>query len=309
MFKFKSTNDFFCFADGEMETLARIKSANTVRNYLTALNSLESFLHRRRLPLCNFNRQLMQDYEQWLLHGGLCRNTSSAYLRSLQSLFNRAVDQGLTPERNPFRRVFTGNEKTRKRTLKLREMKCLLATRPANHRLRLAADVCQFCFYVCGMPFVDVAHLRWSQISGGYLSYRRRKTGVAVTVRLQPEALAILRRYRDRDSEYVFPLMNNDNPKDYPLALARYNRALARLGRKVCVGRKLTSYVVRHSWASQSERVSMPDRVKGLGLGHTNVRTTSVYVASIGQGVLDRYNRRLLNTMHFEPSFGTAIRT
>ena len=309
MFKFKRTDDFFCFAEGEMKSLALIKSANTVRNYHTALNSLELFLHRRRLPLRHVSRQLMQDYEQWLLHSGLCRNTSSAYLRSLQALFNRAVDQGLTPERNPFRRVFTGNEKTCKRTLGLQDVKRLLAARPADDRLRLAADVASFSFYVCGMPFVDVAHLKWSQLSHGYLSYRRRKTGVGVTVRLQPEALAILKRYRDRNSEYVFPLLHDDNPQDYPLALTRYNRALARLGRETGISRKLTSYVVRHSWASQSERISMPDRVKGQGLGHTNVRTTTIYVASIDHGQLDRYNRRLLNTLLSEPSVGAAKRT
>ena len=289
--------DFFRFAECEMITLVCIKRASTVRNYKTALNALALFLGVRRLLLDDISRQLMQDFEQWLQHNGKCRNTSSAYLRSLKSLFNRAVDAGLTPERNPFRRVFTGNEKTVKRSLSPCDMRRVLSAAPTDERLRLAADVCRFSFYVCGMPFVDVAHLKWSQIAGGYLTYRRQKTGVRVSVRLQPEALALLSRYRGRGGEYVFPLLRRGDPRDYPLALARYNRALARLGRQVGVSRHLTSYVVRHSWASESQRIGMPDMAKSRAMGHTNVRTTTIYIASIDDGQLDRYNRRLLNTL------------
>ena len=226
--------DLFCYAEREMKQLADIRKASTVRNYMTALNALAQYLGRRSLPLDDIDRQLMQDFEQWLQHHGKCRNTSSAYLRSLKALFNRAVDAGLTAERNPFRRVFTGNDMT-------------------NDRQRVAVDVFLFSVTVCGMPFVDVAHLRWSQIKDGRLFYRRRKTGECLSVQLEPEAKEILRRYEGRGTDgYVFPVLTQgDDDKAYHNALSRYNRCLRRWGQKAGLQRHLTSYVARHTWASQ----------------------------------------------------------
>ena len=42
--------------------------------------------------------------------------------------------------------------------------------------MALARDLFLFSFYALGMPFVDMAYLRHEQISGGYLTYNRRKT-------------------------------------------------------------------------------------------------------------------------------------
>ena len=60
--------DLFCYAEREMKQLADIRKASTVRNYMTALNALAQYLGRRSLPLDDIDRQLMQDFEQWLQH-------------------------------------------------------------------------------------------------------------------------------------------------------------------------------------------------------------------------------------------------
>ena len=299
----KPKMDFFRYADGEMKRLATIRSASTVKNYKTALNALAEFLGRRRLPLDDVSRQLMRDFEQWLLHHGRCRNASSAYMRSLHSLFNRAVDAGLTSERNPFQRVFTGNDKTRKRALGQKEMNSLLHVATEDDRLRLAADVCRFSFAACGMSFADVARLRWSDIEGDRLTYRRQKTDVRVSVRLEKEALSVLHRYRGKgDGEYVFPLIRRDSPSDYVNALARYNRALQKLANRAGISRQVTSYAIRHTWATEARRQGVPTGVTAQGLGHTHERTTEIYLASIDQGQLDHYNRKLLKMVFNDTS-------
>mgnify|MGYP002624602022 CR=1 FL=1 len=300
-----SRHDFFCYVDGEMKTLVRIKQSSTVRNYKTALNALERYLGRRSLPFSHITRQLIQDFEQWLWHCGLCRNTSSAYLRSLQSLFNRAVDKHLVREHNPFRRVFTGNEKTEKRGLRTSELRLLLHTDiGSDSRLRQARDVFCFSLAVCGMPFVDVAHLQWSQIEGGRLVYRRRKTGSRLSIRLEAEALSILKRYgyeRDGNNSdgFIFPLLHADANDDnvYRNTLAAYNRRLQRIGQRAGLKRRLTSYVVRHTWASLAQLHDMPVAVTQKGLGHTSLRTTAFYLADMADDRLDCCNRRLLHTI------------
>ena len=266
---------------------------------MTALNALAQYLGRRSLPLDDIDRQLMQDFEQWLQHHGKCRNTSSAYLRSLKALFNRAVDAGLTAERNPFRRVFTGNAHTVKRGLSRSEFKRLLACDMSNDRQRVAVDVFLFSVTVCGMPFVDVAHLRWSQIKDGRLFCRRRKTGECLSVQLEPEAKEILRRYEGRGTDgYVFPVLTQgDDDKAYHNALSRYNRCLRRWGQKAGLQRHLTSYVARHTWASQANENNIPIAVISQGLTHTNLRTTTNYIASLSTFRLDHSNHQLIRLL------------
>ena len=291
--------DLFCYAEREMKQLADIRKASTVRNYMTALNALAQYLGRRSLPLDDIDRQLMQDFEQWLQHHGKCRNTSSAYLRSLKALFNRAVDAGLTAERNPFRRVFTGNAHTVKRGLSRSEFKRLLACDMSNDRQRVAIDIFLFSVTVCGMPFVDVAHLRWSQIKDGRLFCRRRKTGECLSVQLEPEAKEILRRYEGRGTDgYVFPVLTQgDDDKAYHNALSRYNRRLRRWGQKAGLQRHLTSYVARHTWASQANENNIPIAVISQGLTHTNLRTTTNYIASLSTFRLDHSNHQLIRLL------------
>ncbi|MBO1694932.1 site-specific integrase, partial [Bacteroides uniformis] len=44
-------------------------------------------------------------------------------------------------------------------------------------------------FMLRGIPFVDLAYLHKRDLQGNILSYRRRKTGRALTVSLTPEAM------------------------------------------------------------------------------------------------------------------------
>ena len=53
---------------------------------------------------------LKQRYENYLLTGGLCPNTTSFYLRNLRSAYSKAVKAKLcpAPRQNPFAEVYTG---------------------------------------------------------------------------------------------------------------------------------------------------------------------------------------------------------
>ena len=53
-----------------------------------------------------------------------------------------------------------------------------------------------------GMPFVDLAHLRKSDLKDGYLTLRRRKTGMPLSARVDSRAMQLLERYRNRDKAY-----------------------------------------------------------------------------------------------------------
>ena len=69
-----------------------------------------------------------------------------------------------------------------------------------------------------GMPFVDLAHLRKSDLKDGYLTLRRRKTGMPLSARVDGRAMQLLERYRNRDdtSPYLLCFLDG-NLRVWPL--------------------------------------------------------------------------------------------
>ena len=146
----------------------------------TTFNSFSRFLGGKDIGLRQMEGRLMQRYENCLLTGGLCPNTTSFYLRNLRSAYSKAVRAKLcpVPRQNPFAEVYTGVAKTRKRAVcadTLRAIRELdLDERPD---LDYARNLFLLSFYTRGMAFADMAGLRRSDLKEGILCYVRRKTG------------------------------------------------------------------------------------------------------------------------------------
>ncbi len=269
----------------------------TVCNYRTALRSLARFA-TPELPLARLDTDMIQRYEQWLRQQGVCLNTISCYLRSLRSLFKL---RGLGGD-DVFKDVYTGKAKTRKRSvpedvfLHLSELRLRHGT-----FIALARDAFLFSFFAQGMPFVDLAHLRISQIADGHIVYQRRKTGQRIIVKIEPCMQTILNRYRRTASPYAFPFITHTEERqaeaDYQQALNRYNRALKRLAALTGTDYRLTSYVARHSWASQAYSQNVDIGVIAQALGHGNPQTTLTYVRELDDHRIEEANHRLLE--HF----------
>ena len=95
----------------ELRQIGKVRTAGTYQN---ALNSFERFRgHRGDIPLDELDSNQMITYESWLKGTGVCPNTSSYYMRNLRAIYNRAVSEGLVVQRNPFKHVYTGIDKTK----------------------------------------------------------------------------------------------------------------------------------------------------------------------------------------------------
>ena len=297
---------------GFVDAAARGVSRSTAGNYRTAVRSFVRFNSGRDVPLSALNAETLRRYERWLREGGVCPNTSSCYMRSLRALYNKAAARRLVKDKAPFKGVFTGNEKTVKRSIgaeEIRRLKSLSSFPPpcgggkekeaAPASGAFALDLFLFSFYSMGMPFADLAHLRKPQVKDGVLTYRRRKTGRQVRVALEPCMLAILEKYRTEGTDYLFPILykvkdGRQVSVSYSCALNRYNRSLKQLARQAGISANLTSYVARHSWASIAYEQGIGLPVISKALGHTNTETTLVYIEGIKDERLAKANRELL---------------
>lgn len=292
---------FFRFIEQEIERASADGQRSTSRNYRTALNSLRRFCQKKDLRFQDFTPRMAAAYELWLKQEGICLNTASCYMRSLRAVYNKAVEQGLTSDGQPFRHVYTGVEHTAKRSLATDSLHCLqqlLLKEGSPHAV--ARDLFLFSLQACGMPFVDMAYLTRAQINDGYLSYHRHKTGRLVTIRLEERMMQIIKRYESISfSPYVFPIIRSADPdtayRHYRTGIGYYNRLLRQLAHRCGFTEKLTSYASRHSWASLAYESNVMLPVISKALGHATTQTTLIYIRELKDDALEQANRQIMD--------------
>lgn len=271
---------FLLSANDCVNVVSDCVSKSTVTNYKTALRSFAAFCREYGNDGL-MTAATMTSYQQWLSQRGIRRNTSSCYLRSLRSLYKRTF-----PETgNPFSGTFTGNERTRKRALSAEMMARFVngAPRPGAP-LRLWHDVFLFSFLGLGIPFADLARLSHDNITGDTIVYHRRKTSQRISVPLLPEMREIIQRYRGSSPcGLLFPILPSADCgwQTYHNCITRYNRALHRLSVAAGLPGDITSYVARHTWASLANTSGVSLHHISQALGHTNIKTTEIYLARI----------------------------
>lgn len=272
----------------------------TASNYSCALKHFRSFRRNEDIALANLTVNLMKDFQSYLIGQGLKMNTVSLYNRVLKAAYNYALDEELLQtDRRPFRKVFTGREQTRKRTLEKCALKRLVRLNPGkNERLEFARDLFLFSIYTQGMAFVDIARLTKAQVRAGYIVYQRSKTNQYLKIAVQPCAREIIDKWTVADSPYLFPILADCRKKytvRYDSALRAYNKQLHELAGRLGLEEGLSSYVARHTWASLAKWSGIKDSVISEAMGHNNVATTTIYLASLSPEVINSANRKVLS--------------
>ena len=293
------------FIKNEIDKAKERHSYKTAANYLTAANSLSHFWEHREWTFADIIHDEMGLFQRWLVERGLCMNTISCYMRSLRTLYNRAVECGLVEDTHPFSKVFTGKKYTRKRSAQEEDIHRLrnlyLGERSS---LSLARDIFLFSFYAMGMPFVDIAFLRKSQIKNGQFKYARHKTGQEIVVSIEPCMAEIMEKYAHVDTDYVFPIITEqDNTlayRQYQSQLRLYNHNLGILSKRIKASQPLSSYVVRHTWASLAYKHDFDVKLISKALGHTSTSTTLIYIKRLFDPTLADANRHLLAKLDIE---------
>ena len=319
------------FRDYTLGLIGRLRLSDrcrTAESYLTSFNSFMRFRDDVDVSLDKIDADLMTAYEGYLRREGICPNTSSYYMRNLRAIYNRAVEDGLTVQCYPFRRVYTGIDRTVKRAVPLQVIgRIRNLDLSLDPRLDYARDLFMFSFYTRGMSFVDMAYLKKKDLRGGFLSYYPHNTphllSVALVViqrsvrviSLPPPTVhrrqflsvrwarpmqAIVEKYDTADTPYLLPIIRDvsrDDRNQYLSASHQVNIRLKELGARLGLDMPLTTYVARHAWASIAwdKRVSMS--VISRALGHHSEHTTRIYLASLDTSAVDCANRDILKAL------------
>ena len=225
----KEKESLLGFLNGMSRKMLSEGRESTSNSYMSTRLSLKRFLSGKDLPLADIDHSLIDGYAGWLKDTGVADSTRSFYLRTLRTAINYAVKEGIIDAASdPFRNVNTkarfdraDNEAahlSRESILKIANLD--LSDSP---KLDLARDMFMFGFYCRGMEQTDIINLRPENLRDNELTYRRRGTGKEITLSLDPEATAILKKYDNRRPDFLFPLkttsqVNLDKPLKYKVS-------------------------------------------------------------------------------------------
>ncbi len=252
-------------------------------------------------------------------------------MRTLRAIYNRTVAEGRTMRRteNIFAGVYTGVAPTRKLALTAAELALLAAHDPTLSEgisarqdplppyLRQALAMFLFCYHARGMCFVDMAHLKKSDLRGETITYHRQKTGQQIELLVLPAMRRIIDWFAPyvAGSSYVFPVLTDDarDPDlQYTSGLRLQNIRLKKIAARCGISKKFSTHCARHSWATIAKNANLPLAVISEGLGHANQQTTEIYLASLERSVLDNASRLVSDAIipRIQPvAAGSAVKT
>lgn len=276
--------------------------------YQSALNAFLAFSGNPRFKLKDLSPAVLKHFEQYLRKRNCSWNTVATYMRSLRSAYNRCVDIGRVPYvPRLFEHVHTGARTNIKRALDTSDLKRLLAWIDDGEDdcispdVRKAGVIFALMFLLRGLPFVDLAFLRKTDLCGNVLVYRRKKTGRLLTVVLPSEAIRLMVEIenQDRRSPYLFSIIGNweDQEKayrEYQSALRFFNYKLVELGRYLGIGAHLSTYAARHSWATLAYHCEIHPGIISEAMGHSSIAVTETYLKPFQDERIDEANKQII---------------
>ena len=260
----------------------------TAHVYRSSTNAIIAYCGEGDFSFDEVTPEWLKGFEIHLRGKGCSWNTVSTYLRTFRAVYNRAVNSRMvvyTP--HLFRSVYTGTRADHKRALCDEDMK---------------QDMFVLMFLLRGLPFVDLAYLRKSDLRDNVITYRRRKTGRPLSVTLTPEALELLKKYMNRDSHspYLFSLLKSGEGtkeayREYQLALRSFNQQLTLLGEVLGLNDKLSSYTARHTWATTAYYCEIHPGIISEAMGHSSIKVTETYLKPFRNKKIDEANNQIID--------------
>ena len=303
--KFYQTTADYSITDFFTQQIQKLKNDNrrgTARNYSKTLKSLKAFMKNTDSTFNIVTEQFVESYNTFLIQRGVVRNTISFYMRIFRPVYNKAVTQKIIEQTFPFKNVYTGVDRTRKRAVTETVISQLLSIDLKKSKaLQFARDLFIFSFYARGMAFVDIVYLKKSNIQNGYITYVRHKTGQELTIRIETRLQNIINQYEKKDSPYLFPILNTEDENkaysQYEIALNYYNRQLKRLSKLLEPNINLSSYTPRHTWATTARNKNVPLSIISAGMGHSSEKTTLIYLTKIDNSIIDEVNKAIIDSI------------
>lgn len=259
--------------------------------YNRTYNLVSKFSDINNLLFEEMTVKWLNDFKIFLRQYCKSKNGTAICLRNIRAIFNFAISQG-TITCYPFRTLKIESQATEKRSLSIDKLKKIINLElvSVSKPQRKYLDCFKLTFFLIGINSADLAQLK--EIKDGRVEYIRKKTGKPYSIKVEPEALAIINRYRGKDHLLSW----FDNRNSY-FSFAKWcNKELGEIGKTLGI-ENLTLYWARHSWATIAYELDVPDDTISRALGHSQTSgaaVTQIYIRTDRHKV-DEANRKVID--------------
>jgi site-specific recombinase XerD len=303
-----ASDHVFAGFDRYIDQLKREDRAGTASSYQCARNALQAY-YQCKVPLTfrDVDSIWLKGFEQWMLSSGNSITTVGIYLRSLRTIYNQALEDGvIARELYPFskRRYQIPTGRNSKKALDIADIEKLFnyPSEPGSTE-EWARDLWIFSYLCNGINPKDIARLTYQQIDKKQLRFIRAKTErtkrdvKAITVVITPDIQRIVDKWGQKPTSpqrYVFNILEPNMSAERELALVQQftkliNKYVRRIAQAVGIDKDVTTYTARHSFSTVLKRSGAPIEFISESLGHQDIRTTESYLDSFEDEIKHQY--------------------
>ena len=284
---------------------------STARAYHDSLTSILSY--KKNLKVSQITPDFLKGYEKWMTDNGRSLTTVGMYVRALRTIFNMAIEnEVIDASKYPFKKYTIPAPQKISRTLKKEEIKQIINYTAKRDADAVALDYWVFSFISNGMNFKDIALLKYGNINGDFLEFRRAKTkrttnnsSLPIMVPLDENLSYIIKKRGNKSKkkeDYIFPILKHgltpQQEYDHIKTFVRNtNKRLTRVGIELGLSLKVTSYVARHCFATIQKNNNAPLAYISEALGHSNLKTTQNYFGRFEDEGLKVFHSGLMEGM------------
>jgi integrase len=303
----------------------------------TTLNALQDFAGEK-LPVQEMTSRFLKNFENFLRtertvirrnqfnkevsakKPPLSNASIAGYMTDLRTLFNLITDEYNDDEKGivniyhyPFKKYRLPDiPLPEKRNLSAETILQIIRTSDEElgfSRAELARDVFALSFLLVGINLIDLYNLEAGEYRNGRITYNRTKTenrrrdSALISIKVEPEALALIEKYRDHTKQRLFRF--HLQYSEHKTFVSNINKGLKKVANVCGLNISLSSYYARHSWATIARngcKISKSDIDECLN--HVNLATkmADVYIGKDWK-VIDESNRKVIDYVFFGQSF------
>ncbi|MBU0486426.1 MAG: site-specific integrase [Bacteroidetes bacterium] len=295
----------------QIKAEGRISTAGT---YQVAKNSFRKFHGKDILSFSEINVRFLEEYERWAIAQGNSITTVGYYMRCLRRVFNLAILSGeVNRDIYPFGAKSNGFyqppvQNNIKKALDLADIKKIFEYKPDNDIERYYKDLWIFSYLCNGMNINDILHLKYKNIEGDSMVFKRNKTihsrkTSEIQVYMVDEARAIIKKWGKKPQEfdsYIFKgITDQMNPVTKLAAIKQEtkqcNKYMNRVAKQLGIEANITTYVARHSFATVLKDSNEPIALISEALGHSSIAVTENYLKSFQLEKRKKAAQKLVN--------------
>lgn len=306
----KKETEIKTFIDYLDDFISDKKNKGTIRTYITTKNKIVSF--DKKCTFESMDKKWLMSFENWMIENGMKTNAYAVHFRNIRAVFNYAIENDITGL-YPFRKFKIKQEETFKRSMSVEQLRAFINCDCEDYQIKYK-DLFMLMFYLIGINAGDLLTLKPEDFYNGRIEYHRMKTHKYYSIKVEPEAMHIIDKYKGE--KYLLNFM--DNNKDYKDILKQMNTQLKLMGkveRKGLGGKKsreplfpqISTYWSRHTWATIAADLDIPIETISMALGHkAGYKITNVYI-KFNQKKIDEANRKVIDYLFKKDKKTTGI--